>query len=123
MLARIGGDIIPSRRQGVERRISVSLLEALLLSLELAEALSMPIRDAFAVARVLTGGQDVAGIATNPERPWKTSMEALDPKLALGAHLALTLDLQSLRRDVEARVAAAIETVVRPRRGRPPRRS
>ncbi|MDP2324657.1 MAG: hypothetical protein Q8N51_11570, partial [Gammaproteobacteria bacterium] len=37
-----------------------------------------------------------------------------------GGHLAIHVDLERIRRDLQAKLAEAIERVIPPRRGRPP---
>lgn len=113
LLLRIGPDAITPGRQGVERRIPVALIEDLLLSLELSRGLSIPAKDAFQLARRLLGRSPGTG------RP---DLEAdFVGSLHIGAFIQIGVDVQSLRRQVQERLEAAVETVVRRRRGRPPR--
>ena len=44
-------------------------------------------------------------------------------QMTLGGHLSLAVDRMALERDLQERLADALETAPRPRRGRPPRRS
>lgn len=85
-----------SGRQGVDRRIPVSLLPDLLLTAELADQLGIPTRLAFALARRLAAG----------------SIEA-------GPFLRVHADTESIQGEVERQLEIAIETVVRKPRGRP----
>lgn len=98
LLARIGHDLLPPGRQGLERRIPVGTLGELLLTLEVMADLQLPARQALQVAR-----------------------NALAGRTEIGGYLRLDADLDTLRRDVEQRLGLAIESVVRPRRGRPRR--
>lgn len=99
LLARIGGDILPAGRQGVERRIPVATLGELLLTLDLISDLQLPARQALLLAR-----------------------SGLSGRTSLGGFLRLAVDLDSLQDEVERRLGLAIESVVRPRRGRPRKR-
>lgn len=106
MLARLSQDVLPKGRQGVERRIPIQLLETLALATDLAGALGLQFREAFEVAESLTG----------------TATGAIGQRAAasrLGEFTRLEVDREALRREIEQRLASAIESVVRPRRGRP----
>jgi hypothetical protein len=105
LLARIGSDIVPRGRQGVERRLSVRTLEELALCIELARSLNVPARDSFLLARRLLRRDDLA-------------QEFLGT-VELGEHLQLGLDHKAFLAALHTRLAAAIESQVRPRRGRP----
>lgn len=85
-----------SGRQGVSRRIPVSLLPDLLLTAELSDQLGIPVRAAFALARQLSTG----------------AIEA-------GPFLRLHADIDSIQGEVDRQLEIAIETVVRKPRGRP----
>ncbi len=85
-----------SGRQGVARRIPVTLLPDLLLTAELSDQLGIPIRAAFALARRLTAG----------------TIEA-------GPFLRIHADTVSIQGEVDRQLEVAIETVVRKPRGRP----
>lgn len=85
-----------SGRQGVDRRIPVSLLSDLLLTAELSDQLGIPIRTAFALARRLAAG----------------TIEA-------GPFLRVHADTVSIQGEVDRQLEVAIETVVRKPRGRP----
>jgi hypothetical protein len=85
-----------SGRQGVERRIPVSLLPELLLTAELSDQLGIPIRAAFVLARRLADG----------------SIEA-------GPFLRVQADTDSIQEEIDRQLEVAIETVVRKPRGRP----
>lgn len=100
-------------RQGVERRISVALIEDLFLTRELSLGLSIPTKDAFRIARLLLGRSPGSG------RP-DLAAEFIG-SLPVGAFLQLGTDVTALRQEVQARLEAAVETVVRRRRGRPPK--
>jgi len=98
LLVRLGADVLPQGRQGRERRIPVSLLEVLALTGDIAAAMEVPAKQAFAVARVIIDNSS---------------------STRLGPFLTLNADLTALRQDIGARLEIAIETVVRPNRGRP----
>jgi hypothetical protein len=131
MLSRIGKGLLPPGRQGVERRIPVQLLEVLALTGNLSDRLGVPVREAFMLARALTGSARPSAEPTVPE-PGDAAQVRLDGQInhlsadsatfEIGGYAALRLDRAALRREIELRVASAIETVVRPRRGRPRRR-
>ena len=98
MIARIGASELPRGRQGLARRIPVSVLPRLLLTAMLADRLGIPYRQAYRVARKLLDG----------EQP--------------GAPLIhVHLDLEALIGQVDARIEQAIESVVPQPRGRPRR--
>lgn len=96
MIARIQAPELPVGRQGLERRIPVTLLPRLLLTAELAQRLGLPFWDAYSLADRLGRGEDAAG-----------------PFLRVQADLGL------VQREIDEQLEAVIETVVRPRRGRP----
>lgn len=96
LLGRLDLPEAPSGRQGVERRIPVSLLPQLLLTAELSNLLDMPIRSAFALARRLVAGD-----------------------VAAGPFLQLRVDTESITAEIDRQLEVAIETVVRRPRGRP----
>ena len=85
-------------RQGLERRIPVAVLPVLLLARELAAELSVPLSRAVIMAQQLLTGAAIRG------RSWQ-----------------LEVDAGSIVAEVDSRLESAIETEVRPRRGRPPR--
>ena len=99
VLNRLAGDVIPRGRQGVERRIPVSLLEQLLLATEISTQFGAPIREALATAQRLTEGETAAG-----------------------PFLELRADLTALRAELDRQMEVAIESVVRRPRGRPRKR-
>ena len=96
LLGRLDVPEAASGRQGVERRIPVSLLPQLLLTAELSNLLDMPIRSAFALARRLVAGD-----------------------VAAGPFLQLRVDTESITAEIDRQLEVAIETVVRRPRGRP----
>lgn len=96
LLGRLDLPEVASGRQGVERRIPVTLLPELLLTAELSDQLDMPIRSAFALARRLCSGDVSAG-----------------PFLHVRANTA------SIHEEIDRQLEVAIETVVRRPRGRP----
>ncbi len=113
LLLRIGPDAISPGRQGVERRIPVALIEDLLLTRELSAGLAIPTKDAFQLARRLLGRSPGTG------RP--DLRAAFVGSLHIGEFIQLGTDVAAVRQQVQSRLEAAVETVVRRRRGRPPR--
>lgn len=85
-------------RQGRERRIPIKTLPELALTLELVAELGVGVRDGFRIAAELCAGRRHAA-----------------------GHVTLGADLDGLRDQIDQRLAAAIETTVRARRGRPPK--
>lgn len=114
LLLRLGELALPPGRQGVERRIPVALLEELLLTRDLHQALGIPTRDAFLVSRRLLGRQEAHRADVSPAADFVGSLHA-------GAFVHVGADLQQLRDHLNQRLAAAVETVVRRPRGRPAR--
>jgi len=103
LLLRIGGVASNTEsgskgRQGRERRIPIKILPELALTLELMTGLGVGIRDGYRIASELCSGRDHAV-----------------GQLTIGA------DLEGLRDQIDRRLALAIETTVRAKRGRPPR--
>jgi len=115
LLLRLGADAIAPGRQGVERRIPVLLIEDLLLAREISAELAVPTREAFQLARRLLGRSPMSG------RPDLSA--GFVGSLHLGDFIQLGADVATLREQVQARLEAAVETVVRRRRGRPPKSS
>ena len=115
LLLRIGPSAVPAGRQGVERRIPVSLLEDLMLTRDLSQGLGIPSREAFGLARRLLGRTEgAAGLA--PDADFVGSLHA-------GSFVHVGADVRALRDHVHTRLEAAVETVVRRPRGRPPKGS
>lgn len=83
-------------RQGRERRIPIKILPELALTLELVTGLGVGIRHGYLIASELRSGRNHAV-----------------------GHLTLGADLGSLTNQIDQRLAAAIETTVRAKRGRP----
>jgi hypothetical protein len=96
LLGRLELPEAASGRQGVERRIPVTLLPELLLTAELSDQLHMPIRSAFALARRLVAGE-----------------------VELGPFLNVRARTSALGEEIDRQLEVAIETVVRRPRGRP----
>lgn len=113
MLLRIGPEALPRGRQGVERRIPVSLIEDLLLARDLSAALSIPMKEAFGTARRLLGRAPDGNLRLRPQ--FVGSLHA-------GEFIQLGADLGRLRDELQWRIEAAVESVVRPVRGRPSRK-
>lgn len=96
LLGRLDLPEAASGRQGVERRIPITLLPELLLTAELTDQLDMPIRSAFALARRLVAGE-----------------------VSAGPFLQVRANTVSISEEIERQLEVAIETVVRRPRGRP----
>lgn len=116
LLLRLGGSALPPGRQGVERRIPVALLEDLMLTRDLHNALGIPSRDAFLVARRLLGRHENSSGGSSgdlaPDADFIGSLHA-------GAFVHIGADLRALREHVQQRLESAVEIVVRRPRGRP----
>lgn len=98
LILRLGDSVFPVGRQGIERRIPVTMLPELLLVADLSAELAIPARPALDLARrLLAGDRD------------------------LGEFVTATVDQAALELEIEQRLEPAIESVVRPRRGRPRR--
>jgi hypothetical protein len=96
LILRLGTEFLPAGRQGVERRIPVAVLADLFLVLELTETLQVPARRALELTR-RRGSSPAA---------WSD-------------FLSLEVRRDRALREIELRLTHAIESVVRPRRGRP----
>jgi len=99
VLARIGPEAFPRGRQGRDRRLPIQRLPELAVTLELVGRLGLPVRKAHRVAAAMVRG-------------------ALDA----GPVLTLAVDLDAVRRRIDDRLVLAIESTVRPVRGRPARK-
>lgn len=100
ILAKLALPEAPKGRQGLERRLPVTILPHLFIVAELVTRLEMPVRTAHELALQLVSG-----------------------RAEVGAFLSLRLDPASIRTAVDLRLADAIEHVVRRPRGRPRTRS
>lgn len=96
MIGRVGLSELSRGRQGLARRIPVSVLPQLLLTAELTERLGIPYKQAYSIARALAEGQQ-------PAAPLVT-MQA---------------DYERIRAQVNAQLEHVIESVVPRPRGRP----
>ena len=105
LLLQLGPLALPPGRQGVERRIPVSLLDTLALTTALIDRTGMRIRDAFGLA---------SGLVSSPEKAASATIA-----VTIGPFLRLEADVQSLKQETAERLELAIETVVRRPRGRP----
>lgn len=108
LIVRLGPDVLPPGRQGVERRVPVTLVEELMLCLELSAGLGIPARAALAIAQRLMGRHSQA-----------SASEGFTGSLEVGPFVQLGADLAALRAETQRRCAVAIESVVRRPRGRP----
>ncbi len=98
MIGRIEASELPRGRQGLARRIPVSVLPQLLLTAELSERLGIPHRQAYKVAGELADGRQ-------PAAPF----------------VRMAVDLERIRTQVNSQLEHAIESVVPRPRGRPPK--
>ena len=98
LIRRVDPEALPPGKQGLERRVPVGLLAELSLALELGAQLGVPATRAHPVARELLAGS-----------------------VRLGRYLVLDADVGRAQAELEEGLAQAIESVVRPRRGRPRR--
>lgn len=96
MIGRLDASELPRGRQGLERRIPVSMLPRLLLAAEISDRLALPFRAAYHLTAAIARGEQ-------PAAPF----------------LFLKADFDLLGAEVDRRVESAIETVVRRARGRP----
>jgi len=96
MITRIRASELPRGRQGLERRIPVTLLPRLLMCAELAQRLGLPFWEAYSLAQRLARGEGTAG-----------------------PFIRIYVDLERIEREIDAQLETAVETVVRPKRGRP----
>jgi hypothetical protein len=106
LLARLAPESLPEGRQGRERRIPIALLEELALTIELRTHMNAAAEDAYACARQLLGRD-------------RLTQEFIGA-VRLGDFLQVGIDLQAFRASLHSRLERAIESHVRPRRGRPP---
>jgi hypothetical protein len=124
LLVRLAPEALPKGRQGVERRIPISLLEHLALTTELSEMLGVPVREAFTLSRALTGEIPLAPrneTSRAGQAPGGAMGASRAGRAVLGDYLRIDADLERLREDLDVRLALAIESVVRRPRGRPRR--
>jgi hypothetical protein len=91
------------RKQGLARRISQASIEQVAVAIDLSRDYSIPMPTALLLAEEALASRE--GIIQSP-----------------GGHLALHVDLERIRRSVQAKLTEAIEYIIPPRRGRPPLR-
>ena len=89
---------VTQSRQGVTRRLTAEAVSVLEIALRLTRAFGIPVRKALDLAADLVG---------HPERPKETE------------GLEIRIDVDSLRADLNLRLAEAVEFSPIPRRGRP----
>ena len=116
LIARVDPEILPPGRQGVARRIPVVLLEELALASELAGRLAVPAREAFLLARRVLGRGHLDHSSPSAGGPVDSGFVG---SVAIGEFLHLGVDLRRFRAELHVRLAQAIESQVRPNRGRP----
>ncbi|HEY3287549.1 MAG TPA: hypothetical protein VGJ96_10580 [Gemmatimonadaceae bacterium] len=88
-------------RQGVPRRLSFASIEQVAVAIDLTRVYAIPTPTALLLAEEALSSRE--GIITSP-----------------GGHLAIHVDIERIRRDLQAKLTDAIENVIPPRRGRPP---
>ncbi len=88
-------------RQGVPRRLSLASIEQVALAIDLTRVYGIPTPVALLLAEEALSSRE--GVITSP-----------------GGHLAIHVDVERIRRDLQAKLTDAIEHVIPPRRGRPP---
>ena len=89
-------------RQGVSRKLSPRAVLILAIGLRLVKALGVPMNIALPLAAQLAE----PGVA--------------EPRIEIAGGIWLEMDVASVARDIEARLAQAVELTPIPRRGRPP---
>jgi len=90
-------------RQGVARRLSQASIEQVAVAIDLTRNYAIPAPTALLLAEEALSSRE--GVIPSP-----------------GGHLAIHVDLERIRRELQAKLAEAIENVIPPRRGRPPTR-
>lgn len=90
-------------KQGLARRISLASIEQVAVAIDLSRDFSIPMPTALLLAEEALASRE--GIIPSP-----------------GGHLAIHVDLERIRRSLQAKLTEAIEYVIPPRRGRPPLR-
>jgi hypothetical protein len=101
LLSRNELDGVERKARGVMRRISSDAAVAIHIAWRLSAAAKIPIASALDLSRRLTVHSDHS--------------------IAIGDHLTLAVNFAAIRADTLARLDAAVETVGRRRRGRPPK--
>ena len=101
LLSRNEVDGVERKTRGVTRRISLDAAVAINIAWRLAEATNVPIASALDLSRRLTVDSDHS--------------------IAIDDRLTLAVNYAGIRADTLARLDAAVETVGRRRRGRPPK--
>jgi hypothetical protein len=101
LLSRNELDGVERKTRGVTRRISSEAAVAIHIAWRLSEATKVPIASALRLSRRLSANSDHV--------------------ITIGHHLTLAVDFAAIRADTLERLDAAVETVGRRRRGRPPK--
>jgi hypothetical protein len=102
ILTRYDIEGVSRARQGVTRRLTANALMTLYVALRFARAASLPLGPALTLAATVI----------------KQSRSILE----LEKGITIEFDLALIRKDLDARLAEAVEVAPAPRRGRPPRR-
>jgi len=101
LLSRNELEGVERKTRGVTRRISSDAAVAINIAWQLSATTKLPIASALELSRRLTVDSDHS--------------------IAVGDHLTLAVNLAAIRADTLARLDAAVETIGRRRRGRPPK--
>ena len=101
LLSRNELEGVERKSRGVTRRISSDAAITINIAWQLSETTRLPIASALELSRRLTVDSDHS--------------------IAVGDHLTLAVNLAAIRADTLARLDAAVETIGRRRRGRPPK--
>ena len=108
--------------RGVARRLSMRTLLTAAIVRDLNRGLGVPVGRGVEVASSILGAQQsregVAIAASGAEE----LLSAPRVVLPIAGSVTLSVDVESLEREIEQRLLAAMETVVPRRRGRPPRK-
>ena len=102
ILTRYDIEGISRARQGVSRRLTTHALMTLNVALRLSRSAFIPLNTAITMAKTVLGQSQST--------------------LEVGKGISIEFDLALIRKDLDARLAEAVEVAPAPRRGRPPRR-
>lgn len=109
-------------RQGVGRRLTPRGVLHVAVIADLTRSLGVPVRVACNIARALLAPTEAGTGTSAGESKQSSTRGAHDGStvFAMTSTLDLRLDLEALERSLESRLASAVESARRPRRGRPP---
>lgn len=95
---------VSQSRQGVSRKLTPQAILILAISLRLTRDLGIPFQLALDLAKRLA------------------ELDDAEARLTIGGEISLGINVVSVARDTDARLAHAVEVTPIPRRGRPPRK-